>query len=47
MASKLSIVTYNSQGSRTEYIGKLLADNDFVFIQEHWLYESHFNLYLY
>ena len=41
-------MTYNSQGSglgRTEYIGKLLADHDFVFIQEHWLYESQFNLY--
>ena len=48
MDTKLSIVSYNSQGSglgRTEYINKLLVKHDFIFIQEHWLYESQFNSY--
>ena len=31
--------------SRTEYINKLLVKHDFIFVQEHWLYESQFNSY--
>lgn len=45
---KLSISSYNSQGSspsRMAYISKLLENNDFVFIQEHWLRKCQFNMY--
>ena len=41
-------MSYNSQGSgldRSEYINKLIVKDDFIFIQEHWLYESQFNSY--
>ena len=39
----LKIATYNSQGNgpgRFEYIAQLLKHTDFLFIQEHWLYED-------
>lgn len=40
---QLSVVTYNSQGhgpDRLRYISQLLRDYDFVFVQEHWLFNS-------
>ena len=46
--SCLSFVSYNSQGSgtgRKEYISKLIEDNDFTFVQEHWLSENQFDSY--
>ena len=48
LTAKLSLVSYNSQGSgpgKFEYIAKLLDKHDFVLIQEHWLMESQFVLY--
>lgn len=39
----LSFASYNSNGfgaGKPEYIGKLLADHDFVIIQEHWLLDG-------
>ena len=41
-------MTNYSQGSgpgRFEYISKLINENDFVLIQEHWLMECQFYLY--
>ena len=40
---KFSIATYNSNGhapDRMLYINKLCASFDFIFIQEHWLFEN-------
>ena len=48
MYSKLSIASYNSQGSgtgRIEYVQKLIDTNDFVLIQEHWLRNNQFPFY--
>ena len=48
MNNYLSLASYNSQGSgpgRFEYISKLINENDFVLIQEHWLMECQFDLY--
>ena len=49
MASSLTIVSYNSQGnspSRIKYIDKLLSSNDFVFIQEHYLWSCQVNTFV-
>ena len=40
---KFSIATYNSNGhapDRMLYINELCASFDFIFIQEHWLFEN-------
>ncbi len=43
MCTDLSLASYNSHGlgtGRIEYINQLVADHDFVFLQEHWLFDS-------
>ena len=47
MAAQLTLVSYNSKGlgvGRIEYINSLLLTADIILLQEHWLYESGFNI---
>ncbi len=44
---KLKLTSYNcnnftNRGPKFEFINKFSAECDFIFLQEHWLYESEF-----
>ena len=44
----LSIASYNSHGhgtGRYEYIEKVSNQHDFVFIQEHWLFQDQMSVF--
>ena len=48
--NQLKVCSYNSNGSspnRLEYIKSLFQENDFIFIQEHWLHQENVDKYQY
>ena len=42
--SSFNCKNFNNQFKQA-YVGRLLQENDFLLIQEHWLYESQFHLF--